>query len=132
MTQTNMVTVLDHIHAMRRRDFDDIPHRLHPDVVHQGVLDDLICVDRDQVLGNMLGSLETTEFGIERLELIDAGERVVVGLGGPRFRDVPYVPLLGQIYIVYTLRDDRIVRMDDYLTRAEALTAAGATSPDWI
>jgi ketosteroid isomerase-like protein len=41
------------------------------------------------------------------------------------------LPLNGQIYVVYTLRDGRIVRMDDYLSRAEAIAAAGATVKDW-
>jgi hypothetical protein len=35
------------------------------------------------------------------------------------------------MYVVYTLHDGRIVRMDDFLTRAEALAAAGNTVKDW-
>jgi hypothetical protein len=63
--------------------------------------------------------------------LIDVGDRVIVGLAVARFRDVPWAPLNGQIYVVYTLHDGRIVRMDDFLTRAEALAAAGNTVNDW-
>jgi hypothetical protein len=33
--------------------------------------------------------------------------------------------------MVFTLRDGRILRMDDYLTRAEAIAAAGAGARDW-
>ncbi len=39
---------------------------------------------------------------------------------------------LGQIFNVFTLRDGRIVRIDDYRGRREALTAAGvAEDVDW-
>jgi hypothetical protein len=38
----------------------------------------------------------------------------------------------GQAFIVFTLRDGKIIRIQDYLTHAEALTAAGAQHmPDW-
>lgn len=65
------------------------------------------------------------------LALIAAGDRVVVGLAGPRFSDVPWAPINGQIYVVYTLRDGRIVRMDDYLSRVDATAAAGTAVKDW-
>lgn len=45
---------------------------------------------------------------------------------------MPWAPLTGQIYVVYTLRDGRIVRMDDYLSRAEAMAAAGASVKDRV
>jgi hypothetical protein len=34
-------------------------------------------------------------------------------------------PLGGQIFNVFTLRDGRIMRIDDYRTRTDALAAAG-------
>jgi hypothetical protein len=34
-------------------------------------------------------------------------------------------PLGGQIFDVFTLRDGRIVRIDDYRSRTEALAVAG-------
>jgi hypothetical protein len=37
----------------------------------------------------------------------------------------------GQATIVYTLVDGKIVRMHDYLRRAEALEAAGAAPVAW-
>lgn len=33
--------------------------------------------------------------------------------------------------MVYTLREGRIVRMDDFLSRSDAIHAAGGTGPDW-
>jgi ketosteroid isomerase-like protein len=127
MSQADLATVFDHLHAMRRGDVDSVASRLHPDVVHQGVSPHLLCANRDEVLASMRRALEGDGLGIEHLEILDTGDRVVVGLAGPRFRDVPH--LAGQLFIVYTLRDGRIVRMDDHRTRAEALAAAGGAPP---
>jgi SnoaL-like domain len=131
VTQANLEVVFDHLNARRMHDLALLESQLDPDVVHQGVLPDLVCNNRDEVLDNVQRGFALDGFGVDRLELIDAGDRVVVGLAGPRFSEVPWAPLNGQIYVVYTLRDGRIVRMDDYLSRAEAISAAGATAKDW-
>lgn len=129
MTQANLEIVFDHLNARRSHDLARLESQLDPDVVHQGVLPELVCNNRDEVLVNVRRSFAREDFGVDRLELIDAGERVVVGLAGPRLREVPW--LEGQLYMVYTLRDGGIVRIDDYLTRAEAIAAAGAGAQDW-
>ncbi len=129
MTQANHEIVFDHLDARRSRDLTRLESQLDPDVVHQGVRPELVCNNREEVLVNVRRSFAREDFGVDRLELIDAGERVVVGLAGPRFDEVPW--LKGQLYMVFTLRDGRIVRMDDYLTRAEAIAAAGAGARDW-
>jgi hypothetical protein len=64
--------------------------------------------------------------GIDRLELHAAGDRVVVGIAGPRFRDVPFLD--GEIYMVFTTDSGRILRIDDYRTRDEAFRATASTS----
>jgi hypothetical protein len=43
-----------------------------------------------------------------------------------RLREVGGVPLGGQIFRVFTLRDGAIVRVDEYELRGDALAAAGA------
>ena len=131
MTQANLEVVFDHLHARRMRDLVQLESQLDPDVVHQGVQPDLVCNNRDEVLANVQRGFARDDFGVDRLELMDAGDRVIVGLAGPRFSEVPWAPLNGQIYVVYTLRDGHIVRMDDYLSRGEAMAAAGATAKDW-
>jgi ketosteroid isomerase-like protein len=129
MTQANLEVVFDHLNARRSRDLALLTSQLDPDVVHQGVLPELLCNNRDEVLANVRRGFAREDFGVDRLELIAAGDRVVVGLAGPRFDEVPW--LKGQLYVVYTLRDGRIVRMDDYLSRAEAIAAAGAGPQEW-
>jgi ketosteroid isomerase-like protein len=132
VTQANLELVFDHLYARRSRDLARLESQLDPNVVHQGVLPELVCNSRDEVLAMVQRQFARPDFGVDRLELIDAGDRVVVGLAGPRFREVPGGPVNGQIYIVYTLRDGRIVRMDDYLRRSDAMSAAGGTAQDWV
>jgi hypothetical protein len=50
----------------------------------------------------------------------------VLGLRGPSISAVVGEPLGGQIFKVFTLRDGRILRIDDYRYRSDALGAAGA------
>jgi len=126
-----MQVVFALLDARRRRDRDAVTALLDPDVVHQGVTDELVCHDREQVLQNVRGSFESEHDGIDHLELLGAGDRVVLGLAGPRFRHVPWAPLVGQLFVVHTVRDGLVVHMQDFLTRADALAEAGASPTAW-
>ena len=127
----NLELIFDHLNARRSRDLARLESQFDPRVIHQGVLPELVCNNRREVLENVQRGFSRDDFGVDRLELIDAGERVLVGLAGPRFREVPWAPLNGQIYVVYTIREGRIVRMEDFLTRAQAVAAAGGIVKDW-
>jgi len=123
MTDAALTAVFDHLAARRARDIDALSRGLDPDVVHQGVVPSLVCTGRDAVLERMRSSLDQVDSGIDRLELMAAGEHVIMGIAGPRFREIPFLD--GEIFIVFTLRDGLIVRMDDYRTRDDAVAAAG-------
>jgi len=127
MSDAALTAVFDHFHARRRRDLDAIAAGLDPDVVHQGVLPELVCNGRPAVLERIGASLEGGDTGVERLELQAAGESVIVGIAGPRFREIPFLD--GEIFMVFTLRDGLILRMDDYRTREEAFRAVRAMAP---
>ncbi len=131
MPQTPMQVVFALLDARRRRDIDGVKAVLHPEVVHRGVTDAMVCHNRDQVLENVRGGFRHDEDGIDHLELVAAGERVVLGLAGPRFRNVPWAPLDGQLFIVHTVQDGLVVHMQDYLDRADAMAAAGASPDAW-
>jgi ketosteroid isomerase-like protein len=126
MSDASMETVFDHFHARRRHDIDAIEAGLDPGVVHQGVMPELVCNGREAVVERVRGSFENGDSGLERLELHAAGDSVVVGLAGPRFRENPF--LNGEIFMVFTVRDGRILRIDDYRTRDEAFRSAAGRS----
>src|SRR6267378_2556688 len=102
--QENLETVMiDFFGALRRADFAAAAELLDPDVSWQGLREEWACHGR---------------------------EEVVLGARGPNIG--PEEEPLGQIFNVFTLRDGRIVRIDDYRGRREALTAAGvADDVDW-
>ncbi|MGH7722921.1 MAG: nuclear transport factor 2 family protein [Candidatus Dormibacteria bacterium] len=125
MSETALETVFDHLHARRRRDIAAVASGLDPHVVHQGVEPELVCHGREQVLERVRHSFgPRDDSGIDWLELVAAGDRVVVGLSGARFRENPLLD--GHLFMVYTVRDGTITRMDDCRTRDQALRIAGA------
>jgi ketosteroid isomerase-like protein len=128
--QSNIEIIFaDWLDAMRRGDLDTMASRLAPDVVHQGVKPGWICHNRQEVI-DMVGQRVGRVPPVEAIELIAAGDHVVmsvrgVGIGPPVDDDADQGR--GQATIVYTLVDGKIVRMHDYLHRAQALEAVGAT-----
>src|SRR5215211_9526923 len=62
---------------------------------------------------------------IDALEFTRGRDQVVMGARGASITKVGGEPLEGQIFNVFSLRKGRIVRIDDYRRRHEALTAAG-------
>lgn len=132
--EDNIKTILvDWLDALRRHDFDAVEQRMAPDVFWQGIREDFVCANRDEAM-EMLREQQREEHGIEALELVATEEKVVMGVRSAQLQEIGGVPLGGQIFHVFTLRqsDRRIVRVDEYTRRGEALAAAGAESRgDW-
>lgn len=63
---------------------------------------------------------------VEAIELIAAGDKVVLGLRNPELQEIAGVQFHGQVFNVITLHDGKIVRIQDYTRREDALKAAGA------
>jgi ketosteroid isomerase-like protein len=123
----------DYLDATRRGDMDTVAARLAPEVTHRGVRADLICPNRESVLERMRSrSMQLPD--VEAIELVAAGDRVVMsvraaGIGvAERDGDAPR----GQASVVFTLRDGLITAMQDYVSRADALAAAGAGVREWV
>ncbi len=113
----------DWLDALRRHDLAVVERRMDPDVFWQGVREDFVCRDRVEAL-EMLRERQREEHGVEALEVIATEEKVVLGVRSTQLQEIGGVVLGGQIFQVFTLRGDRIVRIDEYPRRGEALAAA--------
>jgi ketosteroid isomerase-like protein len=122
----------DWLDALRRGDLDALAARLAPEVIHLGVRADLICPDRDAVLASARARADALP-DVGAIELVAAGDRVVLSVRAPTV-GMPLAddaPMRGQASIVFTLRDGLITHMQDYVSRREALAAAGAEPAVW-
>jgi ketosteroid isomerase-like protein len=125
--QENLETVMiDFFGALRGGDFEAAAVLLDPDVAWQGLREEWVCHGREEVIETFRSGLEERR-DIDGLEFTRGGNQVVLGARGPSMTEVGGEPLEGQIFNVFTLRDGRILRIDDYRRRAEALAAAGVT-----
>src|SRR3989442_14805589 len=123
--QENLETVMiDFFGALRSGDFGAAASLLDPDVAWQGLRDEWVCHWPEEVLERFRMGLQQRR-EIDALEFTRGGDRVVLGARGPSMTEVGGEPLGGQIFNVFTLRDGRIMRIDDYRGRTEALAAAG-------
>jgi hypothetical protein len=132
--QSNLeIIFVDWLDAMRCGDVDRMAARLAPEVVHQGVRAGDVCPDRDAVLARLRARGSRLP-AVTALELIEAGDHVVMsvraeGIGVPAD---DHGARRGSATIVFTLRAGLIVRMQDYLSRAEALAVIGCVrDADW-
>ena len=130
--EDNIKTILaGWLDALRRNDLDAVERRMAPDVFWQGIREDLVCENRSEAM-EMLREQQREEHRVEALEVIATEEKVVLGVRSSQLREVGGVPLGGQIFQVFTVREGIIVRVDEYERRGEALAAAGAESRgDW-
>jgi hypothetical protein len=95
---------------------------MDPEVFWQGVREDFICENREEAM-EILCQQQREEHRVEALELIATEDRVMLGICSTQLREIRGVPLGGQIFQVFTLRDHdgRILRVDEYRRRSEAL-----------
>jgi hypothetical protein len=133
--EEDIKTILaDWLDALRRHDFATVERRMDPEIFWQGVREDFVCENRDEAM-EMLREQQREEHGVEALELIATEDRVMLGIRCTQLQAIGGVPLGGKIFRVFTLRDHdgRIVRVDEYRRRSEALEAAGAEGRgDWL
>lgn len=110
-------------------DFETALHTFHEDVVtrrlpplpdartakgREGLLD---------VIAEWLEDFDDFELWVE--ECIDAGDEVVVRVGERARGGSSGVPVEARFWLVYELRDGKVVRLDMYATEAQALEAVG-------
>ena len=117
--------------GLRRNDLDALERRMAPDVFWQGIREDFVCEDREEAM-ELLREQQREEHGVEALELVGTEEKVMLGVRSTQLQEVGGVPLGGQIFQVFTLREGIIARVEEYEKRGEALAAADAEDRgDW-
>jgi limonene-1,2-epoxide hydrolase len=136
--------VVGWLDAMRRGDLEAVAEWFDPRVTWRGVPDGAICSNRDEVIDMLRNALTpcpedprsyTPDEGLRgalAVELIAAHGAAVLGAKVPGLQEVGDVPLRGQLFNVFHVRDGRIVEVADYAHRDDALRAAGATAPAWL
>jgi hypothetical protein len=124
MKRQNMEVVLGFLDAVRRRDREAAVDFLHPEIVWQGVVPDLVCRSADEVLGIFLGRRDEP-IEIDRLELIGTERGAVFAFHRPEVWEVAGVEIRGGMYHAVEVDGGRITRIVDHAERAEALAAAG-------
>lgn len=121
--------MIDFFGALRRGDFEAATALLAPDVTWQGLEEDWGCQGPDEVIQTFRWAVADRR-EIDALEFTRGDDHVVLGVRGPTITEVAGEPLEGQIFNVFTLRGGRIVRIDDFRRRDEALAAAGIAQDD--
>ena len=122
--------VVGWLDAMRRGDLDTVRSGLDPEVTWRGIRDAAICRNRAEVLEMLQGSLEG-RLGADAVELIAGEGCAVLGAKVPGLAEIGGTDVRGQLYNVYRVGCGRIVAVEDYARRGEALAAAGAKAPQW-
>ena len=128
--------LVDWIGAQRDRDLDQLARLLDEQVEQRWIDGEVYCANRQQLLAWARERLENrpTEYEIDAVEVVGAGDRVVMSVRGPHLERVGDENVGGQLSEVFTIRDGRIVAIRQYLRRAEALRTAGIDNletADW-
>jgi hypothetical protein len=124
----NLTVVLSVMVAMSRTGgTEELASVLDEAVVWQGLLPELVCNGRSQVL-NVLGRAALPS--ITRVEAEEVGDRVVVIVSGADFPLGPagteLEPPSGARSFVFTFRDGKVVRMESVPNREAAFAVVGA------
>ena len=124
---SNLARVLTLLGEMSRsQTMAPLVDAMSDDVVWQGLLPELVCHGRDEVR-DVLGSARGGQLPrVTRLEAEEAGDRVVLTVESPDLGPGPAGPGLeglgGPRTLVFRFEDAKIVRMESFATRQEALS----------
>lgn len=127
----NFEVLIAWLDALRRRDLDAVRELFAPEVVWRGVPAGAVCENRDEVLDMLEEQLDEGLVTPDALELVTGDSAIVLGVRSPALQEIGEVPLAGQLFNVFAVRERRIVAVQDYAERADALRAAGASEPGW-
>ena len=123
MSEREVALARSGLEAWRRGDLDAVEEMLARDATwrwfESGEWD---CDSREEILGRLRERYEQG-FGRGEMELVDAGPGAVIAVSWPR--EVGGEEWPAETATVISFRDDKIVFMQDYRTRDEAIAAVG-------
>ena len=118
MRRESIELLLDWLAALRGDDVDRAATGLAADVEWRDVREELVCVGRDEVVRRFRAS--RAEFReVEAFELIGQDSSAVLAAHDSNG---------DEIFDVFRFDDDRIVRIEDYARREDAMAAASSPS----
>ncbi len=135
MSQENVEIVRQCSERWNRLAWDGVAELVDPSVEQHGAVGG---IDEGRILRGLdeirrdYEAVEQTwdEHRIEPQEFIDAGDRVVVFLREYQRGKMSGIELTVDTAIIFGLRNGRIVRIQGYMNRAEALKAVGLPEQD--
>jgi ketosteroid isomerase-like protein len=121
VSQHELTSVSEALEAWRQGDLGEVEALLDPAATWHGFEPgEWDCANRDEVVQTLRERYEQG-FGRARMELVDAGPGTVVAVSWPREIGGDEWP--EEVATVLSFRDERIVSMQDYASRREALAA---------
>lgn len=122
MKRTNIEFMIGWLDTLRRDDLEALKASLDPDIVWQGLREDLVCHGPDEV-AEIFASQRDAYAEIEVLELIGGEHHAAIHAHGGDLHDVAGIPLPDGIYNVFHIDAGKVRRIDDFSDRARALAA---------
>jgi ketosteroid isomerase-like protein len=123
VSEREVALVSDGLEAWRRGDLGGVAAMLDPAATWRafepGEWD---CANAEEIVGTLRERYEQG-FGRAHMDLVDAGPGKVIAVSWPR--EIGGEGWPEEAATVISLRDDRIVSMQDYTSREEALAAVG-------
>ncbi|HEX6488787.1 MAG TPA: nuclear transport factor 2 family protein [Candidatus Dormibacteraeota bacterium] len=103
-------------------DASELETLLDPEVVWQGLEPELVCKNRDEVMGLVKRFAARTP-RLTRFDAQEIGDRVAVYVEGPDFPENDVMAAGAPRTLTFTFRGGAIVRMESVRTREAAFTA---------
>lgn len=110
--------------ALRRHNTEAMAAALDPGIVRQGIREGLVCRGPEEVVAAFVSGYDAHQ-EIDSLELVGGERHIVLGVRAPDLGEIDGVEIGGELYNLFTIENERFIRIEDYLRRNEAFAAAG-------